>query len=172
VRTAVQISRGGLPPAERPGPPGRPPARSGEPQPRSAATKSTAVEKLAWTFHDQLLANPDPLRPDMIVADMWRRIFRAALAEGRLLNYYLESDPELKLLERTTRSVLDYVRGRTVVSKTQIDSLLVNPETNVVKTGSSDSSVFVVNAELLEEGFFLRSVREGDGDPVTIVEFD
>ncbi len=57
--------------------------------------------------------------------------------------------------------------------RTEIENLLVNPETNVVKDGSSDTSVFTVKAELLEEGFFLRSVRDEDAQEVrTIVEFE
>ena len=56
--------------------------------------------------------------------------------------------------------------------RTEIENLLVNPETNVVKDGRSDTSVFTVKAELLEEGFFLRSVRDEDAQEVrTIVEF-
>ena len=39
--------------------------------------------------------------------------------------------------------------------------------------GSSDTSVFTLKAELLEEGFFIRSVRDEDtGAVTTVVEFE
>ena len=65
------------------------------------------------------------------------------------------------------------VTTATVVDRTPIQSLLVNPETNVVKNGSSDTSVFTLKAEMLEEGFFIRTVRdEATGQTRTVVEFE
>jgi hypothetical protein len=65
------------------------------------------------------------------------------------------------------------VTAHTVVDSTTIQSLLINPETNVVKHGSSDTSVFTIKAEMLEEGFFIRSVRdESTGQVSQIVEFE
>jgi hypothetical protein len=89
------------------------------------------------------------------------------------VTYYSEADPRHELLLDTTTEVLDLVRTRTVVDRTAIESLLVDPETHAVEQTSTDSSVFTVNAELLEEAFFLRSVQDEEGGEVrTIVEFD
>jgi hypothetical protein len=158
VRAEVALSQGGLP---RPGP-SRPTGIGGAP----------AVDKLARAFHSRLVENPDPLHPEAIVGESWRDVFRAALAGGRLVTYYLEREGESDLLRRTTVDVLAYVRDRTVVSSTEIESLLVNPETNVVKGGSNESSVFVVSAEMLEEGFYLHSVKDDEGNVSQVVEFD
>lgn len=158
VRSEVALSQGGLP---RPGPM-RPSGIGGSP----------AVEKLAREFHGRLAQNPDPLHPQAIVAESWRGIFRAALAGGRLVTYYLEREGEGDLLARTTAEVLAYVLSRTVVDSTEIESLLVNPETNVVKGGSNESSVFVVSAQMLEEGFYLHSVQDDEGNVSQVVEFD
>jgi hypothetical protein len=134
---------------------------------------SDAVRRLAGEMHEKLEANPDPSQPDTIVTVMWRQIFRTALGEERLLTYYSETDPRHELLRDTTKQIIDLVRTRTVVDRTAIESLLVDPETHTVERTSTDSSVFTVNAELLEEAFFLRSVREeGSEDIRTIVEFD
>jgi hypothetical protein len=135
------------------------------------------VKALAVEFHEQLVANPDPLRPDTIVAVMWSRIFWAAIdAEstpgGLGSTDALATDPREQLLAETGQEVLELVRSRTVIDKTQIDNLLINPETNVVKNGSTDSSVFTVSAELLEEAFYLRSVTDESGATSTIVEFE
>ena len=63
--------------------------------------------------------------------------------------------------------------SQTALDSTTIQSLLINPETNVVKNGSSDTSVFTLKAELLEEGFFIRSVRDdATGQTRPVVEFE
>jgi hypothetical protein len=43
---------------------------------------------------------------------------------------------------------------------------------HVVEKGSTDSSVFTVAAELLEEGFYLRTMRQETGETTEIVEFE
>jgi hypothetical protein len=134
---------------------------------------SEAIRRLAGEFHGKLEDNPDASQPETIVTVMWRQIFRTALGEERLVTYYSETDPRHDLLRETTKEVLDLVRTRTVVERTAIESLLVNPETHAVEQTSTDSSVFTVNAELLEEAFFLRSVRDEGSEQVRkIVEFD
>ncbi len=138
-----------------------------------ALTRPPVVKRLAREFHAQLMANPDAQHPDAIVSVMWANIFRACLGQARLVKFYEEWDPAHDLLARTTKEVLDMVRQRTVVDRTAIESLLVNPETNVVKNGSSETSVFTVNAELLEEGVFFRTVRDDETQQThTVVEFE
>ena len=157
VRTSVELARGGrLLDRVMPGGSSRP-----------------TIEQLARRFHKELAANHDPLRPEGIGRTWRTQIFRTSLAQADLLGFYEESDPSHDLLRRSTSEVLDLVRARTVVDRTTIDTLLVDPETNVVKNGSSPTTVFTIKAELLEEGFFLRSLREeGTGQVTTVVEFE
>jgi hypothetical protein len=134
---------------------------------------SESVRRLAEDFHTKLEENPDPSRPETIVTVMWRQLFRTVLGEERLVTFYGEADPRHELLRETTREVLELVRSRTVVERTEIESLLVNPVTHVVEQSSTDSSVFTVAAELLEEGFYLRSIRDPETQQeTTIVEFE
>jgi hypothetical protein len=134
-----------------------------------AEPKATGdLRSLALDFHAQLVANPDPLRPETIVAVMWSRIFWSAVGDPPSD----PTDPRQALLAETSQDVLELVRSRTVIDRTTIDNLLINPETNVVKNGSTDSSVFTVSAELLEEAFFLRSVTDESGATSTVVEFE
>jgi hypothetical protein len=146
-----------------------------------AVTASGDVRSLALDFHRQLVANPDPTRPDTIVAVMWSRIFWAAVGADEpvptipttpLPESALPGDARQELLAETSQEVLELVRSRTVIDRTTIDNLLINPETNVVKNGSTDSSVFTVSAELLEEAFYLRSVTDETGATSTVVEFE
>lgn len=176
VRTRLLIRR--RPGIERPGPIGPiGPLKPGPVVRALAAREVQSIEALAKDFYDQLVTNADPLRADVIVTVMWDRIFWSALGvdkpEGEKPGENGAKDPRAELLAETTREVLELVQSRTVIDKTAIDSLLINPETNVVKNGSSDSSVFTVSAELLEEAFFLRTVREEGTERVTtIVEFE
>jgi hypothetical protein len=134
---------------------------------------SKDVRRLATEFHAKLAENPDPSRPETIVTVMWGQVFRTVLGEERLVTFYTETDPRHALLRQTTDEVLELVRRRTVVERTEIESLLVNPVTHVVEQSSTDSSVFTVAAELLEEGFYLRSIRDqGTQEETTIVEFE
>jgi hypothetical protein len=66
------------------------------------------------------------------------------------------------------RSIQDALR----VNRAGIESLFVNPITSAVKDGGQ-ASVFTLTAELVEEGFFLRTIRDDEtGARRTIVEFD
>jgi hypothetical protein len=135
--------------------------------------ESPAIGRLTRDFYGELMTNPQPRLPDPVVTRAWAEIFRTCLAERGLLEFYADWDPRRDLLTRTTRDVVDMVRQHTVVEQTLIESLLVDPETNVVKNGSSPTSVFTVNAELLEEGVFFRSVKDPDtGQSHTVVEFE
>ncbi len=173
VRTRLLIRR--RPGIDLPGPIG--PLTPGPVVRALPAREVKSVEALAKDFYEQLVTNADPLRSEHIVTVMWDRIFWSALGvekpEAEKPGEVGAKDPRAELLAETTREVLELVESRTVIDKTAIDSLLINPETNVVKNGSSDSSVFTVSAELLEEAFYLRTVREeGTEQVTTIVEFE
>lgn len=159
VRTEVEMSRGG--------------EIRRLPAPAPAPLRSSAVEKLARVLHAELVENPDPLRPQAIVAHRWGDVFRTTLAEARLLKYWEENEELHPLLGKSTDDVTGLVLGRTVVDRTEIENVLVDPQTNVVKNGSDPASVFTIKAELLEEGFYLRTVRDGGAEQETrIVEFE
>jgi hypothetical protein len=138
-----------------------------------ARAPEETVESLANTFWELLSTNPDPTKPNSIVQDMWPRIFERALADAQLVDQYKRTDPERKLLNKSSAEVLQTVNNNTAVSSTDIRSLLVNPETQVVKNGSTDASVFVIKADLTEEGFYIRSIKDDDtGQVRATVEFE
>lgn len=141
--------------------------------PNKAIAVGTPINPRFVEFWQLLHANPDPSRPDSIVLKMWPSIVEQALNEKNLLEAYKKSNPNNELLNQTLRDILNTVSTNTVIDSTSIKSLLVNPETNVVKNGSSDSSVFTIKAEMLEEGFYIRQVKDDDtGATRPVVEFD
>ncbi|MFC6087286.1 hypothetical protein [Sphaerisporangium aureirubrum] len=143
-----------------------------DPHRRPDAVRSAELQRIAHEFHGRLAANREPHHPDPIVTEMWGQVFTAGLRDAGLLDLYTESDPAWDLLAGTTREVLEAVRRRTVVERTEIESLLVDPETNAVRTGGGETGVCTVNVELVEEGVYFRSVHdETTGQTRTIVEF-
>ena len=104
---------------------------------------------------------------------MWVRIFEQALLDQNLVEAYKKDNPNNELLKQTLDEVLKTVTTNTVVDSTTIQSLLANPENNIVKTGSSDTSVFTIKAEMMEEGFFIREVKdEKTGQTRPVVAFE
>jgi len=109
---------------------------------------------------------------DELVRNYWHYMFRIALESESLSAVYRKRFPNNELLKQTTDTLTRYVTSRTVVESTSIQSLLINPETNVVKNGSSDTSVFTLKAEMLEEGFFIREITDESGQTRPVVEFE
>lgn len=138
-----------------------------------ASAAAEPLESVVNQFWRQLKDNPDPSQPSEIVRKFWARLFEQALLEENLMELYKKFNPGNELFRQSLDDVLKMVTSQTVVDSTTIQSLLINPETNVVKNGSSDTSVFTLKAELLEEGFYIRSVKdEATGEVRPVVEFE
>lgn len=133
---------------------------------------SVANDPIGVLYQD-LCSNASATQPEITIRDSWRLIFDTAIKDAGLSEAYQKQNPNNELFEQSVADIIKTVNTHTVVAKTQIDSLLVDPETNVVKNGSSDSSVFTLQAELNEEGFFVKSVKDADtGTQTLIVEFE
>lgn len=157
VRSTVELLRG---------------RRSGRLPPDRWERGVGSVDRLARRFHDELKSNADPLHPHGIVKAWWLDIFRTCLREADLLEFYEREEPSQDLLQTSTQDVLALVLRRTAVEQTVIEDVRVDPETNVVKNASSGDSLFTIRAELQEEAFFLRWVRNEKTEEVTpIVEY-
>jgi len=132
-----------------------------------------SLSQRAAALWQQLKDNPDPSQPASLVRDGWAQLFEQALTEAGLVEVYKKLNPNDEMFTQSLNDVLGVVTTNTMVDSTTIQSLLINPETNVVKNGSSDTSVFTISAELLEEGFFIRSVTdEATGEVRPVVEFE
>ena len=139
---------------------------------KDMAAEGTVIERMVSDFWEQLQTNPDPSQPSNVVRQMWTRIFEQALTEQNLVDAYKKSNPNNELLKQSLIEILKTVITNTVIDSTTIQSLLVNPETNIVKNGSSDSSVFTIKAEILEEGFFIREIKDDETGQTRPVEFE
>ena len=140
---------------------------------RIEADSDVNLDQLALDFWQALKDNPDPAEAGEVVQKYWTQMFEKALLERDLMDAYKKTNPNNELYRQSLDEVHKAVTTATVVNSTTIQSLLINPETNVVKNGSSDTSVFTLKAELLEEGFFIRQIKdETTGQTRPVVEFE
>jgi hypothetical protein len=135
--------------------------------------RSRVIDDLARALHTALSRNPDPAHPEPIVADLWPQIMNRCLDEVGLREKVELVRGARELIARILRDVVELVRSRTVIDRTVIESLLVDPRTNAVKLASEKGGVFTVKLDVLEDGYFLRSLRDEEtGETTTIVELE
>lgn len=143
---------------------------------RSAAAFATApvsIEAVIDEFYQLLRSNPDPSAPDNIVSVKWGQLFNMMITANGLMADYTRLYPTGQLFTQTLQEVLTYVKANTVVSKTAIENILINPETQTVKDGSTDASVFTLKARIVEDGVFVKELKDEKGNVTErIVEFD
>jgi hypothetical protein len=122
---------------------------------------------------EALLTSNDLGHPEGMVSYAWGTILQLWLNERKLVELYQKYSPNNELSKQAYTEILAGIKGAVVVDKVGIDNLLVDPETNLIKNGSDATSVFTIKAELIEEGFFVRSVRDDTTGQVSqIVEFE
>jgi hypothetical protein len=143
------------------------------PRPGPVGAGSAEVDSLIREFFDALTKNTDPLQQSTTVSFHWARILKQDLVEAKLMEVYTAQNPNNELLLRTTAEMQGTITANTVIDRTTIESLLINPETQVVRDGSSDATVFTIKAEMMEESFFIRSVKDDvSGNVTRVVEFE
>jgi hypothetical protein len=124
-------------------------------------------------LYKALVENPEPLKPEAIVESGWKQIFFTALSENDVLDRYRRRFPGNDPFTAGLIELQALVRANTIISSTAIQSLLVNPETNTVKNGSDAASVFTIKASIVEEGFYIHTIKDKDtGAEHQIVDFE
>lgn len=124
-------------------------------------------------FYQQLVTNQDPAKPDNIALLALAEIFNAKINEYGLQNAYKAYYPNNELFLTMLNEVILKIKENTLVSASRMENLLVNPETNLVKNGSSDTTVFTIKAKIMEEGLFVKTVKnEETGKEELLVEFE
>lgn len=138
-----------------------------------APGRASSLNESVAAFHQALLDHDDLAHPESVIELHWRNLLARALdAAGQLANYKAQN-PKDELGLQALATVTAAIKAAIVVKETTITNLLVSPETNSVKNGSNESSVFTIKAEVLEEGFFIKSIRDDDtGEERQIVEYE
>ena len=135
--------------------------------------KADPADALIAGFYEDLKVSTDPANPDNIAQVKWAIIFNKKIEENNLLADYKIQNPNNELFVQTLGEVIQTIKANTIVSSTKMDNLLVDPETNAVKNASTDNSIFIIKAKIMEEGVFIRSIRDENSDKEKqVVEFE
>ncbi|MDQ1087509.1 hypothetical protein [Siphonobacter sp. SORGH_AS_1065] len=135
--------------------------------------RADSIDPIIDEFYELLLNNTDPEDPESIIQVKWAEIFYKKLEENSLMDEYKRQNPSNELFRKTLKEIQDAVVAGTQVSQTKMANLLVNPETQLVKDGSSDSTVFTIKAKIMEEGIFVKTIiDEATNREKNIVEFE
>lgn len=132
----------------------------------------TGIEPDILAFYNALKENIDPQRPQSLIAVKYAEVFNRRLEEQGLIQDYRTLFPANDLFLISHKNVLEHVLANTVISQTKIENLLVNPETNIVKTEGDAMSVFTIKAKINEEGLFIQSSMDEAGNEIKVVEFE
>lgn len=140
---------------------------------RVAPIRADGLNDLAARFYQALAANQDPGALDGIIDNHWLVIVDKVLSANGLGAEYARQNPNNELFKQTMSVLTASIKTNFgAARKATIDTLLVNPETNVIRTGGDAASVFTIRAELMEEGLFVKSFTDESGAESHVVEFE
>ncbi|WP_341839611.1 hypothetical protein [Chitinophaga caseinilytica] len=140
---------------------------------KKAIAAAVPAEDPIDKFYRLLKENSEPTRPENIAQVCLAEIFNARLVQYNLNAFYKEQYPGNEMFTQMVAEVVTRIKEYTMVTQSKMENLLVNPETNIVKNGSSDATVFTIKAKIQEEGVFVKTVRnEETGQDQQIVEFE
>lgn len=109
---------------------------------------------------------------DLVAASqgLARSFLRSAVASG--VGRFVPDDQDKQAAADVGLLIANLCRDALRIDRRGLDALYVNPLTAAVREGGA-TSVFTLTAELVEEGFYLRTIRdEESGTTRTVVEFD
>lgn len=75
------------------------------------------------------------------------------------------------ILELNT-NVFKYISHNLTIEKTTLSSVLINPETEMLKAGANQDILFRINAKIVEDGVFITKVQNANGKDITNVNFE
>lgn len=135
--------------------------------------RTRGIEPMIDAFYDRLASLPDPSHPESVISDNWSAITTRVLALNDIPNQLVAVKTVADLVAAPLPGLIEEIKTKMSVPKATIERLMINAQTNVVKDGSSDTSVFTIKAELIEEGVIVKSVKdEKTGTESSVVEFE
>lgn len=123
-------------------------------------------------FYQKLNDNPIKAFPENIVKVYCENLFFEAIKENNIDPQTIKPEHKIdELSDLFENQVLIKVKENTVIVSNELKNLLVNPETQLVKENSGEFSVFQIKAKVNEEGVFIHTVKDENGEK-KIVEFE
>jgi hypothetical protein len=135
--------------------------------------RTEGIEPSIDVFFDQLVALRDFSGAKDIISNNWIEVSTKILAINGFPVELTKARPVSGLIARFLPAVIEMINSNLSVPEAAIQKLHINPQTNVVKDGSTDMTVFTIKAELMEEGIIVKSVRDDKtGAESPVVEFE
>ncbi|WP_428656797.1 hypothetical protein [Runella sp.] len=132
----------------------------------------SSSETEIMSLYSLLTENPELSDNNNVLSIKLSQILQLFLEEKNLSNdyksFYVQNEPFAILIN----AVEIKIKNTTVVIKNTIENLLVNPETQVIKEIANDISIFQINTKIIEDGFFIHSVKDENNTERPIVEFE
>jgi hypothetical protein len=151
------------------------PVNSSKKMGKNSPAKAPTAEgdTILQKFFEAISENPDYISADNISDVRWSEFFKSRFDSVGLLAEYQKNYPDNLLFTRSLAEVQNFVKQNIIVDKTSITNLLVDPETNVVKNTATDATIFQINAKIVEEGIFIKSIKDANSNQITkVVEFE
>jgi len=149
--------------------PGPSPGKGDGPRP----VRTDGIEPSIDVFFDRLAALRDFSGSGEVISNNWTDLSARILAINDIPVESTRGKPVSDLIARSLPAVVEMINANLSVPKITMDKLHINPQTNVVKDGSTDLTVFTIKAELIEEGVIVKSVIDGrTGAESPVVEFE
>jgi len=71
------------------------------------------------------------------------------------------------------KKMLQQTLGENIrLTESVLKNLLISPETQIVKTEGTDISILQIRAKITEEGIFVNSVTNAEGEETKVVDFE
>jgi hypothetical protein len=135
--------------------------------------RTEGIEPSIDVFFDQLVALRDFSTAKEIISNNWIDVSTKILAINGFPVELTKVRPVSGLIARFLPAVIEMINSNLSVPEAAIQKLHINPQTNVVKDGSTDMTVFTIKAELMEEGIIVKSIRDDKtGAQSPVVEFE
>ncbi len=138
---------------------------------KSSSGAKAAIDHVTGLY-EKLMENVIPSFPENIVKVYCENIFFDAIKDNNIAPNTIKPEHKVEeLADQFEAAVLQKVKEQTIIVHNELQNLLVNPETQLVKLNSNEFSVFQVKAKINEEGVFIHTVKDEDGEK-KIVEFE
>lgn len=109
---------------------------------------------------------------DQFIQAKFLDILKSSLKNANLENAYNTKYPNNEAFFEAIKRIKGELDNAFVIDKIKVENLLVTPLTNMVKSESDEKSVFTINAKIIEEGLFIKTVTDAEGKTKKLVDFE
>ncbi len=142
------------------------------PRKAKANSKIQKSASIISSFYNQLKASSDEQTIVQICEIRFAELLKKTLVNEKLEPIYKAKYPNSELYFSSVIKIIEIVENNYVIEKVKVDNLLVSPLTNIVKSEGDENSIFTINAKIVEDGVFIKTVQDEQGNEKKVVDFE